>query len=219
MTTIAPPPPQTKRRKEKGRGGGFGQGGFGDGNGPEGGAEAILPDRRYHTGMMLVLAAIIMFFAAFTSAYVIRKGLSEDWLATGMPGILWLNTVALLTSSFTLEKARRSCAQFEHFVNWWLVTTLLGVFFLVGQLLAWRQLAASGVYMNTNPSSSFFYLLTGAHGLHLLGGVAALFYILSRVRSQRLEPVGHVAVRVTALYWHFMDGLWVYLFLLLLLWR
>jgi cytochrome c oxidase subunit 3 len=169
--------------------------------------------------MMLALVAIVMFFAAFTSAYVIRKGLSEDWQATGIPGILWWNTLVLLASSVTLEKARRSWSRFERFANWWLVTTLLGAFFLVGQLVAWRQLAARGVYMDTNPSSSFFYLLTGAHGLHLLGGVLALLYIFFRIGRRQSASNGQVTVSVAAVYWHFMDGLWVYLFLLLLLWR
>ena len=165
----------------------------------------------------MTLGAIIMFFLAFTSAYVVRKGISGDWRSIGMPGILWVNTVALMVSSFTLEKARRYGRESTRFINWWLITTVLGVLFLVGQLLAWSQLASSGVYVSTNPSSSFFYLLSGAHGVHLLGGVSVLLYIFLKAR-QRWGPVNPVALDVTALYWHSMDGLWLYLFCLFLLW-
>ena len=215
MATIAPPSPATLEQGKK-QGGGFRQSDFG-GDSPRGGGDATLPDRRYHTGMMIALAAIIMFFFAFTSAYVVRKGISGDWRPIGMPGIVWFNTVLLVVSSFTLEKARRYGRESARFVNWWLITTVLGVLFLLGQLIAWRQLAATGIYVNTNPSSSFFYLLTGAHGVHLLGGLSVLLYILLKA-WQRWGPVNPVALDVTALYWHSMDGLWLYLFCLFLLW-
>ncbi|MDA2934511.1 heme-copper oxidase subunit III [Acidobacteria bacterium AH-259-D05] len=221
MATIAPPLPKKKPEppEEKGgKGGGFDQGFDGSGgNGSESGAS--LPDRRYYTGMFMGLAAILMLFAAFTSALVVRKGLSDDWQATALPGILWPNTVLLLASSFTLEKARRCYEIQARFQRWWWVTTALGVTFLAGQLLAWQQLVAGGVYVNTNPSSSFFYLLTGTHGVHLLGGVIALLYLAWKVRRRNLNTPGATIVGVTALYWHFMDGLWLYLFVLLLLWR
>ena len=219
MATIAPPLPKKKPEppEEKGgKGGDFDQGfGGNGGNGSE--SSASLPDRRYYTGMMLGLGAILMLFAAFTSALVVRKGLSDDWQATALPGILWPNTLLLLASSFTLEKARRCYEIQARFQRWWWVTTALGVTFLAGQLLAWQQLAASGIYLNTNPSSSFFYLLTGAHGVHLLGGVMALLYLAWKVRRRHSRTPGATIVGVTALYWHFMDGLWLYLLVLLLL--
>jgi len=91
--------------------------------------------------------------------------------------------------------------------------------FLMGQILAWQELAAGGVYLSTNPSSSFFYLLTGTHAVHLLGGVIALLYLSWRVWRRNSGGLGATALGVTALYWHFMDGLWIYLFLLLLIGR
>ncbi len=169
--------------------------------------------------MMLGLAAILMLFAAFTSAYVVRKGLSDDWQTTAFPGILWLNSMVLLASSFTLEKARRWRQVQERFQGWWWATTGLGIIFLIGQVLAWQELVAGGVYVNTNPSSSFFYLLTGTHAVHLLGGVLALLYLSWRVWRKNSGGPGATALGVTALYWHFMDGLWIYLFLLLLIGR
>src|SRR5260370_23158517 len=106
-----------------------------------------------------------MFFMALTSAYIVRKGFGGDWQAFALPRILLLNTAILLLSSLTIELARRHAAdaQLSAFRRWWTVTTVLGLAFLAGQLIAWRQLAASGIYLPSNPASSFFYELTAAH--------------------------------------------------------
>jgi len=176
-------------------------------------------NRRYYIGMYLGLGAITMFFAAFTSAYIVRKGLSNDWQTTMIPAILWPNTLVLLASSLVLEKARRCIDNWNRFNLWWLIGSGLGLTFLVGQIWAWQQLVDQGVYVNTNPSSSFFYLFTGTHGIHLLGGIIALLYISWRVWNSKAATSERTAVGVTVLYWHFMDGLWVYLFLFLLIGR
>jgi len=201
---------------------GGGDGGFG-GDSPDPSERAwSVPARAYRTGMYMALAAITMLFAAFTSAMVVRHGVSNDWAHTTLPRVLWLNTAVLLASSATLELAKRGLWSNENrrFIVWLDVTAALGAAFIAGQLVAWKQLAASGVYLATNPSSSFFYLLTAAHGLHLLGGVIALLYLLLRARrilahSGSGAP-GRTAVEVTAIYWHFMDGLWVYILILLM---
>ncbi len=219
MATIAPSLPRPNAQSPGGSGDGFDQGDSG-GNGDHGaGRPGALSDQRYYTGMMLGLAAILMLFAAFTSAYVVRKGLSDDWQTTAVPGILWLNSMVLLASSFTLEKARRWRQVQARFQGWWWATTGLGMVFLIGQIVAWQELVTGGVYVNTNPSSSFFYLLTGTHAVHLLGGVIALLYLSWRVWRRNSGGLGATALGVTALYWHFMDGLWIYLFLLLLIGR
>lgn len=96
----------------------------------------------------------------------------------------------------------------------WGATTVLGLAFLAGQYIAWRQLAAAGVYIASNPSSSFFYLLTAAHAAHLVGGLAALLYVLTRGWAYLRRSSG-IAASVTGVYWHFMDGLWVFLLLVL----
>lgn len=182
------------------------------------GSSAAFPQRVYLTGIWLLLAAILMFFMALTSAYIVRKGLSDDWVPITLPPILWLNTAVLGASSFTLERARRMLTRglIGDFRHWWSLTTGLGVLFLVGQLVAWRQLAAAGVYLATNPSSSFFYLLTGAHGVHLLGGVIALLYVASRTGHVDGRLSQRTAATISSIYWHFLGGLWVFLFLLLL---
>ncbi len=217
-TILAPPqieaPPSTDKIGLNG--GGPGEPGFGGGEGW--GAEGwSVPARTYHTGMWMALVAIVMLFAAFTSALVVRKGISSDWVATPLPRILYLNALVLVVSSATLELSRRSLAAGlgGRFVGWLYATTGLGLAFLAGQLAAWEQLASCGVYLSTNPSSSFFYLLTATHGLHLLGGIVALVYLVFRSRRIAPAPNKRTAVDVTAIYWHFMDGLWIYILLLL----
>jgi cytochrome c oxidase subunit 3 len=206
---------------DAGRGGGndVPAGGDDDESGPGGGPRGT-PQRAYFTAIQLALAGIIMFFMALTSSLLVRKGLGNDWVAFNFPRVLWVNTLLLLASSITIRAARRHLHENERaaFRRWWGVTTALGIAFLAGQLLAWRQLAAQGVFLVTNPSSSFFYVLTAAHGLHLLGGIVALLYVSSR-NWQRSRISQVTATDVTSIYWHFMDGLWVFLFALLYLGR
>jgi len=195
-------------------------GGFGGGDewrGPSGSAR--VPQRAYVTGMVIALSGVLMFFMALVSAYIVRKDMPNSaWVQLNVPRVLWLNTLILIASSFTLARSRgRLLADdLPGFRHWWSVTTILGVFFLIGQVIAWRQLAAAGLFLATNPASSFFYVFTAAHGLHLLGGVLALLYIAFRPTHRLTRGT---ATEVVSMYWHFMDGLWVFLFLLLLLGR
>jgi cytochrome c oxidase subunit 3 len=194
-------------------------GGDDDGQGGGSGLPAV-PRRAYFTAISLGLAAILMFFMALASSYIVRKGLGGDWQPVQLPAILWLNTAVLLASSITIEVARRrhSAGERGSFRRWWWLTTALGLLFLAGQVAGWRQLRAAGVFLASNPSSSFFYLLTAAHGLHLLGGILALTYVAFRA-WQRSRITQGTAAELTSIYWHFMDGLWVFLFLLLYLGR
>ncbi|MBI4165303.1 MAG: heme-copper oxidase subunit III [Acidobacteria bacterium] len=216
-TTLTEPKPTT-RADDKGRGGGSGFGG-GDGFGGDSGrhGEWCVPERTYRMGVWLALVAVVMLFAAFTSALVVRQGLGENWGSTPLPRILWLNTLVLLASSATLEFSRRSLARRapESFSIWLHVTAGLGVIFLVGQLAAWRELAARGFYLASNASASFLYLLTATHALHLLGGVVALGYVVLRSGAIARGNQRRVALDATAIYWHFMDGLWIYILILL----
>lgn len=180
---------------------------------------------RYRIGMWVALAAILMMFTALTSAYIVRAAASNDWRPIAMPTVLLLSTGLLVTSSVTIELARRKlkAALESSYRGWLLLTTALGLAFLVSQLLAWRQLVRQGVYVASNPHSSFFYLLTGTHGVHLLGGLVALIYLLLRTRKANerdADPAKRsAAAGAVTLYWHFMDVLWIYLFLLLFFWR
>jgi cytochrome c oxidase subunit III len=172
---------------------------------------------RYYTGMALGIVSILMLFMALASAFLVRRG-SGDWIPVHIPTLMWINTVVLLASSATLELARHRLAQrrLSSYRNLWLITTALGVGFLMGQVVAWRQLVAEGIYLASNPASSFFYIFTGAHALHLSGGVAALIYVARRNFDQA-QVTRSVAAEVTSYYWHFMDALWLFLLALLYL--
>jgi cytochrome c oxidase subunit 3 len=166
------------------------------------------------------VAAILMFFMALVSAYIVRKGTGSDWQPVALPRILWLNTAVLLLSSWALASARQAWERDDAalFRRWWGAATALGFLFLAGQWFAWRELAAAGVFLASNPSSSFFYLFTAAHAAHLAGGLVALLYVLGR-DVVRLRASSALAAEVAGIYWHFMDGLWVFLLLVLTLGR
>ena len=172
------------------------------------------------TGIWVVLFAITMMFAAFTSALVVRKGSSLDWRHFALPSILYFNTFLLLMSSVTLEVARRRVTAFmgglrqenENPARWLYITLFLGLLFVVGQYIAWHQLSAEGVFLATNPSSSFFYVLTATHALHVLGGLGGIIFVIRELNRSALRRNTLVA---TARYWHYMDVLWIYLLLLL----
>lgn len=209
-------------RPSGGRGAfGGGNGGFDGGEGNEAsGRRDLVPQRTYITGMTVALGGILMFFMALVSAYIVRKDMpNSGWIPLPVfPRILWFNTAVLVASSFTLAHSRKLFRRDdqEGFRHWWGVTTILGFFFLIGQVIAWGAFARAGVYVSTNPSSSFFYVFTAAHGLHLLGGVIALLAVLFRPTHRLTRGT---ATEVVSMYWHFMDGLWVFLFLLLILGR
>lgn len=237
MATLTPPIAVDEREPRLGE--------RGAGRPPQGGGDECnlaLADfrrrlRRYRIGLMAGLTPVLMLFIAFTSAYIVRqnlgtwddatKGYVLDWRALSLPALLWLNTALLLASSVTLELARRSLA--AQYVTeshrlvprrvvrspWLALTLVLGFGFLLGQWLAWRSLETQGVYISTNPSSSFFYLLTGAHAAHLLGGVLALLYAGLTALGTASLARRVIVVDVTSWYWHFMALLWVYIFAVL----
>jgi len=173
--------------------------------------------RRYYTGVTLAILSILMFFMALASAFIVRRG-SNDWIPVHIPAILWMNTLILLASSLTLELSRRRLAgsDLRGFRALWFLTTVLGISFVAGQMFAWRQLFLQGIFVATNPASSFFYIFTGLHGVHLLGGLLALLYVLVR-NFDRAKVSQPVAAEIVGHYWHFMDALWVFLLALLYL--
>jgi cytochrome c oxidase subunit 3 len=172
------------------------------------------------TGMWVVLASITMTFAAFTSALIVRQGSANDWTHLSLPPILYLNTLVLIASSVALEIARR---QIDAYMKgprdqsappsrWLYITLGLGLFFVAGQYVAWLQLRARGLFLASNPNSSFFYVLTGIHALHVSGGLGGLVRVIRRLNKSVLRKS---TLDATSHYWHFMDALWVYLLLLL----
>ena len=170
---------------------------------------------RYRIGMWVSLASIAMLFTSLSSAYVVRSGVMNDWFPIAVPRVMFGSTALILLSSVSIEIARRKLKQglTVSYSRYMLLTGLLGLGFLVSQLIAWRQLAGQGIYLASNPFSSFFYLLTGAHAVHLAGGLLALGFMWFRSRNRQ------ATADAVSIYWHFMDALWIYLFLLLFLWR
>jgi cytochrome c oxidase subunit 3 len=173
--------------------------------------------RRYTTAITLVLVSILMFFMGLVSAFIVLR-VEKEWVPVHLPPILWVNTVILLASSVTIELARRRLGNGDlaGFPVFWRITTALGALFLVGQLVAWRQLILQGVYVASNQASSFFYIFTALHGVHLLGGIGALLYVLFR-KFENAKVSRSTAAEIVSYYWHFMDGLWIFLLALLYL--
>jgi cytochrome c oxidase subunit 3 len=195
--------------------------------------------KRYRLGLMVGMVSVVMLFITFSTTFMFRHHLKHydiasgtyvsDWRPVPLPyGLLFFNTAVLLLSSFTVEKARR--AAFQHAVvapitalpgiaadrspkvPWIGITTTLGLIFLTGQLSAWRMLTERGYLLASNPANSFFYLMTGLHAVHLLGGVLALVYAVFTAYMSRPLERKRVVVDVVAWYWHFMSMLWVYVF-------
>jgi cytochrome c oxidase subunit 3 len=173
------------------------------------------------TGIWVAICAISMCFAALTSALVVRQGSGMDWQRFVLPPILYFNTAILIASSFTLEISRQRIAEaaanadprkrsYTPAMKWLVTTLILGLVFVVGQVMAWRSLAAQGIFLASNPASSFFYVFTAMHGLHVLGGLAGLLYAMRRL-FLTIRTAKPVALGAAAVYWHFMDVLWVYL--------
>jgi len=172
------------------------------------------------TGIWVGLAAIIMAFAAFTSAMIVRQGSGNDWRHFSFPLILYFNTLVLLASSFTLEVSRRrfaaaaadTAASAKSALGSLYATLALGCLFVAGQYTAWLQLRSQGLYLATAPSSSFFYVFTVLHALHILGGLAGVLLVITRLQRMTLR---RSTLDAASQYWHFMDALWIYLLFLL----
>jgi cytochrome c oxidase subunit 3 len=219
-TTVHEPPKIEERRSPALRH--SGNGGFRN-LVPNDGNLSTVQDRApapSQTGIWVLLAAITMTFAAFTSALVVRQGAAMDWRHLTLPRVLYFNTLTLLASGVTLEIARRRVAVFMGGARtfdlkparWLYATLVLGLVFVAGQYAAWLQLRSEGLYLATNPNSSFFYLLTAIHALHVLGGLAGLTYVIHKLNRVVLR---RSTLDTFSYYWHFMGILWVYLLLLL----
>jgi len=157
-------------------------------------------------------ASISAFFAALMIAYVWRAGTGPYWQPVAFPPVLWLSTAIIVLSSVTFETARRVFRRGRPrlALRFLLATAALGLAFLEAQLDAWRELVKQGAYLMDNPHGAFFYIFTGLHAVHLLGGLIALFVLILRRQKRRREVID-----VAAYYWHFLGVLWVILFAVL----
>jgi cytochrome c oxidase subunit 3 len=171
-------------------------------------------------GLLILLVSTGIVFAALVVAFVARRLLGSDWIPMRKPPILFLNTGILIASSVALDLARRAlkARQRINFNRWWTAATGLGVLFLVGQAIAWSQLRTAGIYVATNPSSSFFYVLTAVHALHLVGGITALTWVDVQALRLQLGPTKRTAIDICAIFWHFLDALWILLMVIFYAW-
>lgn len=168
--------------------------------------------------LWLFIVTVVMVFAAMTSAYIVRQS-DGNWLVFDIPQTLWITSGIILLSSITMHWAYIS-ARKDNFGSLKLamsLTAALGIAFLVGQYESWKELVNMGVYFVGNPAGSFMYVFTGLHGLHLISGVIFLIVVLVNTFRYKVHAKSMVQMEMCATYWHFLDGLWLYLFLFLML--
>jgi cytochrome c oxidase subunit 3 len=170
-------------------------------------------------GLGIFLAVVGALFTLLISAYLTRLS-GTDWWSIPIPRLLWVNTAALAASSVALQWAKTEARldRSEMLNTALAVAFALAILFLVGQVLAWRQLVAAGYVLADNPSNSFFYMITGLHGLHILGGLFVLGRTTIRARTSRAQARVRLSVDLCAIYWHFMLIVWLILFALFAGW-
>jgi len=168
--------------------------------------------------LWLFLVTVIMIFAALTSAYIVRQA-DGNWLIFELPDLFLITTAIILISSGTMHWAYISVKRdnFESAKLAISLTTVLGISFLVGQWFAWQQLVKESIYLVGNPSGSFVYVISGLHGLHIVGGIVFLIVVLFSIFQFKVHSKNLLRVEMCATYWHFLGGLWLYLFVFLLL--
>jgi cytochrome c oxidase subunit 3 len=220
-------------------GGGGGGGGRGDGDGLHDFRQQL---QRYRLGLIFAISSIVMLFIAFTTLFVARRGAGKfdpvtgafhtDWVSVPLPmKILLINTAVLLVSSLLIEIARRAARMESILVPmsmipgvrrvretslWWVcATTLLGVGFLSGQFYAWQMLHHSGAYFNSSPASTFVFLLTGTHAVHVTAGLVVLLYACLASGPRHSLERRCITLDVSAWYWHFMALMWLYVLVVL----
>lgn len=232
---------EKKRKRRTGLSSGFGSNGgnrnSGGGGGNNGGdnnnpnhdsfeeAETY-PSNKFRITMWFMLMVVIMTFSGLIGAYIVisTNGVLE-WKPFNLPIQVWISTNLILASSITYTVAQKALNNDnqQKAKNWLLATTAFGGMFIASQILAWLELVRQGVYVQSNPYAGFFYILTGVHALHVMGGIIVLGYLVLRT-WQKTSSESELTIRKTisnavGWYWHFMDAIWIVLFLLLGFWK
>jgi cytochrome c oxidase subunit 3 len=169
--------------------------------------------------LWLIIISIIMMFAAFTSAYIVRRA-EGNWLEFDLPNILLINTVIIVLSSVTMQMAYNAAKQdnLQRLKAMLLLTLGLGLAFLVGQWYGWGELVENNVYFGgstSNPSGSFLYVLTGVHGFHLITGLIFVLITFMSSLKYKVHSKSMLRIHLCTIYWHFLGGLWLYLYIFL----
>lgn len=170
--------------------------------------------------LWVALASILMMFAGFTSAYIVKRN-QANWFSFELPNVLWYSTVIILVSSVTLWLAerhfkKREMAKYRAFLT---ATFVLGIIFVVLQFTGFYMLSQNGLPLQKNVSVSFLYVLIGVHVFHVIGGIIVLMVIFIKAFSNKVRSYDVVPVEVMSTYWHFVDILWIYLLIFLIIIR
>lgn len=170
--------------------------------------------------LWLFLATVVMIFASMTSAYIVRRA-DGDWKVFDLPSLFYWTSIIIVVSSITMHLAYMNAKRDKlgQTKLWVTITAILGLAFLIGQFYAWGQLVASDVYFVGNPSESFVYVLSGLHGLHLVSAVIFLLIVWNSARQGRIGSGSLAQIEMCVTYWHFLGGLWLYLFVFLSYYR
>ncbi len=170
-------------------------------------------------GLWLFIIAVTMFFAALTSAYVVRRGLG-NWELFQLPEAFYWSTITIISSSISMQIAyfQAKKDEFRTLCIALSITVLLGLFFLLTQLLGFRALVQDNVYFAySNPSNSFVYVLTGLHAIHIISSVIFVIVLLFKSYKVKIHSKNMDLIEMCTTYWHFLGGLWIYLFIFMLL--
>jgi cytochrome c oxidase subunit 3 len=184
---------------------------------------AIEQKKRIHPHkftLWVALASIVMMFAGFTSAYIIKRN-QVNWVTFDLPNVFWYSTLVIVLSSVTLWLAQNAFKKREmlNYRRLVVVTTVLGFLFIILQFIGFSELWQNGMTLTANVSFSFLYIIIGLHGLHVLGGIIALLVMFAKAFSAKVRSYDIVPVEVVSTYWHFVDFLWLYLLIFLILIR
>jgi cytochrome c oxidase subunit 3 len=164
----------------------------------------------------LFIVSITMLFAALTSAYIVKQS-GGEWLNFNLPGMFWITSVIIIVSSITMQLALSAARadRFKGLRTYLIVTALLGLAFLIGQYESWKQLVEMDVYFVGNPAGSFLYVLTGLHAVHIISGLIFLLIVIVSSFKLKIHSRSLIRIEMCTTYWHFLGGLWLYLFLFL----
>ncbi len=164
----------------------------------------------------LFIVSIAMLFAALTSAYIVKQS-GGEWLNFNLPGMFWITSIIIIVSSVTMQLALSSARadRFNRLRTYLIVTVLLGLAFLIGQYQSWKQLVELDVYFVGNPAGSFLYVLTGLHAAHIISGLIFLLIVIVSSFKLKIHSRSLIRIEICTTYWHFLGGLWLYLFMFL----
>ena len=181
------------------------------------------PENNTYTGiptlkvlLWLAMVSMVMLFAGLTSGYIVRQA-EGNWHVFELPGVFFLSTAFILLSSGSMQWALNSVKRNDNkgLVTGMIVTLGLGLAFCFTQFMAWSKLVEQGIFFIGNPSGSFLYVLTGLHLAHLVGGILYVIYVTFRSIQMKYHSGSYLPVQLCAIFWHFLDFLWIYLFIFL----